>query len=91
MPYIKKEDRAVYQDSINRLAEAVPDDRTARPGHMNYIVSLLIERVYGPQMRYCDHNEVLGFLEGIKAEFYRRKTAPYEDEKIVSEGDLTDL
>ncbi|MCB0346793.1 MAG: hypothetical protein KDD66_16875 [Bdellovibrionales bacterium] len=91
MPYIKKEERKVYQEAINALAEAVPRDRTARPGHMNYIVSLLIERVYGEQMRYCDHNEVLGFLEGVQLEFYRRKTAPYEDEKIISEGDLNDL
>ena len=55
------------------------------------MISLLIDKVYGADMRYADHNEVMGVLTGVGAEFYRRKTAPYEDEKITSDGDLTDL
>jgi hypothetical protein len=47
--------------------------------------------VYGSQLRYADHNEVMGVLNCIALEFYRRKTAPYEDVKIAEEGDLTDL
>lgn len=91
MPYIKKKDRVQYQDAINELARMVPSDRELRPGHMNYIVSRLVQVVYGDKMRYCDHNEVMGFLAGVQAEFYRRFTAPYEDEKIKSEGDLHEL
>ena len=91
MPYIKREERKQYQKLVDDIASLVPQDRTARPGHMNYLVSLLIERVYGTSMRYADHNEVLGFLSGISLEFYRRKTAPYEDVKIREEGDLTDV
>lgn len=91
MPYIGRKDRKQYQDLLNALAEIVPKDRMQRPGHMNYIVSLLIEKVYGTELRYSDHNEVIGFLNCIALEFYRRKTAPYEDLKIKEEGDLTDL
>jgi len=91
MPYIDRKSRAPYQPVIDELAKLVPEDRTARPGHMNYIVSLLIDRVYGDEMRYADHNEVIGVLNCIALELYRRKTAPYEDEKIVEQGDLTDL
>ena len=91
MPYINREDRAKYQTILNELASLIPQDRMQRPGHINYIVSLLIEKVYGRQMRYADHNEVVGVLNCISDEFYRRKTAPYEDEKIETEGDLTDL
>ncbi len=91
MPYIGRKDRKQYQDVLNSLAELIPKDRTIRPGHMNYVVSLLIEKVYGSTMRYADHNEVVGVLNCIAAEFYRRKTSPYEDQKIAEEGDLTDL
>jgi hypothetical protein len=91
MPYISRKDRKQYQEVLNSLAEIIPKDRMLRPGHMNYIVSLLIEKVYGSEMRYADHNEVMGFLTCIAQEFYRRKTSPYEDIKITEEGDLTDL
>ena len=90
MPYIARKDRAQYQTAIDELAKLVPPDRMARPGHMNYIMSLLIQRVYGGSMRYADHNEVIGLLNCVQQEFYRRFTAPYEDEKIEQEGDLTE-
>lgn len=88
MPYIPTKDRGQYQNAINELAALIPEDRMARPGHMNYIISLLIERVYGQSLRYADHNEVVGMLNCVAEEFYRRKTAPYEDIKIESDGDL---
>ena len=91
MPYIARKDRAQYQEILSSLADMIPQDRMQRPGHINYIVSLLIEKVYGKELRYADHNEVVGVLNCIALEFYRRKTAPYEDLKIVEEGDLTDL
>ncbi len=91
MPYIARTDRARYQSAIEELARLVPQDRMTRPGHMNYIISLLINRVYGESMRYADHNEVVGLLNCVQQEFYRRFTAPYEDEKIDQEGDLTEL
>jgi hypothetical protein len=91
MPYIGRKDRHQYQEILNSLAALVPQDRMQRPGHINYIVSLLLEKVYGKELRYADHNEVIGVLNCIALEFYRRKTAPYEDVKIKEEGDLTDL
>ena len=91
MPYIKREERQQYQELLTELARKVPTDRMSRPGHMNYIISLLIDKVYGHEMRYSDHNEALGMLTGVQLELYRTKTAPYEDEKIETEGDLTDL
>ncbi len=91
MPYIGKKDRQPYQAVLTELASLIPQDRMARPGHINYVVSLLLEKVYGKDLRYADHNEVVGVLTCIADEFYRRKTAPYEDIKIKEEGDLTDL
>jgi hypothetical protein len=91
MPYIAKEDRPQYQDLLIELSKIVPQDRTKRCGHMNYIISLLLEKVYGKTMKYCDYNEICGLLSCVKDELYRRKTGPYEDEAIEKNGDLSEL
>lgn len=88
MPYIALEERTQYQDLLNGIASLVPKDKSKRAGHMNYIVSSLIDRVYGDEMRYSDHNEAIGMLECAKMEIYRRKTAPYEDKAVEKNGDL---
>ncbi len=88
MPYIPQADRGAYRAIVDELAGLIPEDRAKRPGHINYIVSLLLEKVYGDQMRYSDHNEAVGVLSCIQLELYRRKTAPYEDIKIKEDGDL---
>jgi len=88
MPYIAQSERSQYRDLIEQLALLVPLDSKKRPGHINYIVSLLIEKIYGEDKRYADHNEIIGVLQCISYEFYRRKTGPYEDLKIEHEGDL---
>lgn len=91
MPYINRNERQQYQEILSRLAALIPADRAKRPGHMNYAISLLINKVYGPALRYADHNEVVGLLNCVQQEFYRRFTAPYEDLKIEEQGDLQDL
>jgi hypothetical protein len=91
MPYINRADRRKYQTLLAELAALIPADAKERPGNMNYVISLLINKVYGEKMRYADHNEVMGVLAGVSQEFYRRFTAPYEDQKIKEQGDLTEL
>ena len=91
MPYIKRSERASYQGVLSELASLIPAERERRAGHLNYVISLLLEKVYGAEKRYVDHNEIMGLLSCVQREFYRRFTAPYEDKKIREEGDLTDL
>lgn len=91
MPYISKEDRPQYQKLLTELSKIVPKDVTKRCGHMNYLISLLIEKVYGEKLRYYEYNEISGLLGCIKDEIYRRKTGPYEDEAIEKNGDLSEL
>jgi len=80
MPYIKKEDRKIWED----MALALP--KTA--GELNYVLTK-IALVYLPDVpRYNDYNEVIGVLECMKQEFYRRAVAPYEDKKIKENGDV---
>ena len=41
---------------------------------------------HGPH--YQTINDILGALEGAKMEFYRRVAVPYEQEKILDNGDV---
>lgn len=97
MPYIKKEDRKEFDASINALADAIAKknhDNCSLPcGDLNYSITRLIHRVLdNPQfdirVGYADYNEMIGMLECAKLELYRRKVAPYEDEKIKENGDV---
>lgn len=88
MPYIPKSDRKQYVSLIEELAALVPQDRAKRAGHLNFIITKLLHTACGNEMRYSDHNEAIGVLECAKLELYRRRTAPYEDQKIKEEGDV---
>ena len=65
------------------------DPRPEDPGELNYIITLIckdyIDR-YGEC--YRTFNDIMGVLEGVKLEMYRRKTGPYEDRKIKQNGDV---
>jgi hypothetical protein len=77
MPYIKKEDR--------ERARLYP--RSA--GELNYAVTILIKSYIKHNcLSYQTINDILGALEGAKAEFYRRVAVPYEDMKISTNGDV---
>ena len=73
---------------IKDLSMRIAAIHTERPGDMNYAVSQLIRQVYGEKLKYHECNEIIGVLECIKAEFYRVRVGPYEDKKIVDNGDL---
>ena len=67
------------------------------PGELNHqltrdITSYLTRKVgrtpHQLEPNYTDWNEVLGVLTAIIQEVYRRKIAPYEDEKKEEHGDV---
>lgn len=79
MPYIDEESRAL-------LAEGT---KPATPGELNYVVTLVITEYLRTCGRsYQTINDILGALDGASKEFYRRVAAPYEDTKIVLNGDV---
>ncbi len=83
MPYIRSDYRRVY----DKLIDSIPigDDI----GCMNYVITRLINRCVDEwNESYDTMNEVMGLLECVKAEFYRRRVAPYEDKKILEHGDV---
>lgn len=64
-------------------------------GELNYVITREVTRYLERErlqslvgINYQILNDTLGALEGAKQEFYRRVVAPYEDEKIVENGDV---
>ena len=87
MPYIKQEDRKRYDEAINELTEAM-GGAFGRAGHLNYIISRLTWAFLGKKPNYARHNEAVGVLTCASFELYRRRVAPYENEKVGENGDL---
>ena len=83
MPYITKEDRVKFEETLNNLE--VP--KVA--GELNYLFTCIIKQYLEQKgVSYTNMNEVVGVLECAKLELYRRMTAPYEDKKIKENGDV---
>jgi hypothetical protein len=58
-------------------------------GDLNYALTLVVRsylKSHGTS--YQTINDIVGALEGCKVEFQRRVVAPYEDLKIVENGDV---
>lgn len=83
MPYIKEEDRKIFDDGIKALGL-----RINKPGELNYVISSLCHYYLKGDVCYSKINETIGVLECAKLEAYRRIAAPYEDHKVVENGDL---
>lgn len=80
MPYIKQSDR-VEISSGTRLANT--------PGELNFrLTSIATSYLTARGQSYSTFNEVIGALECAKLEMYRRMVAPYEDRKMIENGDV---
>jgi hypothetical protein len=56
-------------------------------GDINYCVSRLVSRIMG-DISYGKIAIITGVLENINQEFYRRMASPYENKKILENGDI---
>lgn len=84
MPYINKVDRKRFDFYIDAL-----NTNIITPGEFNYCVSRLAwDMIKRLGSNYAAHNTVIGALECVKLEIYRRLTAPYEDNAISKNGDI---
>jgi len=78
MPYISVEDRSSLK---SREPQTV--------GELNYtITNLLISYIQRNKLNYETINALVGVLECAKLEMYRRLAVPYENEKIIQNGDV---
>lgn len=58
-------------------------------GDLNYLFTRLAWDYFRMNgSNYQTINDVVGALEGAKLEFYRRVAAPYEDKKMIENGDI---
>lgn len=94
MPYIDETSRKVLDRYIDDLADVITnyseldnDHIVVVLGDLNYCVSRLFGKVMG-DTSYAKVAMLTGVLENIKQEFYRRVAVPYEEEKIVQNGDI---
>lgn len=78
MPYIVQEAR----DEID--AGKPP----AVPGELNYLITKAVLQYIGATPSYARYNDVIGVLEAVKLELYRRWVGPYEDRKREENGDI---
>ena len=79
MPYIDPTKRGI--------ACVIPKDA----GELNFAFTWAIGYYLESQgLCYQTINDIVGALEGAKAEFQRRVVAPYEDRKRIENGDVYD-
>ena len=92
MPYISPEKREeidfVVKDNGPKLKSRrhVSFYEPEEPGELNYVITRLIDNYCID--RYINFNAIVGVLECVKQEFYRRKVAPLEDQKKYDHGDV---
>lgn len=80
LPYIKDYKRSDLADRTT-----LPTD----PGELNYVLTHTCNAYLEMTgTNYSQINEVIGALECAKLEFYRRIAVPYEDKKLIENGDV---
>ena len=85
MPYIKKEDQKKFTDLLKQVDEFFKDNDLS-PGELNYFLSRILILYYKNYSKYNGLsyallNSIIGVIENVKLEFYRRVITPYEDKK----------
>ena len=88
MPYIKASKREALDDIVETIHH-LPNNVQLKAGDLNYLITILCKSVLDfDGWNYTNINSVVGVLECVKLELYRRKAGPYEDEKAQENGDL---
>lgn len=87
MPYINRIARRKYDQTINDLLDILRANHVT-PGDINYVFSSIVWRLFDSNKSYTTGNELIGVLECVKQEFYRKKLAIYEDIKEKENGSL---
>jgi hypothetical protein len=86
MPYIPQENRPKFDDLLDQALNKIENH-----GELNYVISTMAwEYVLGRKLSYTEMQHVIGTLECVKQEMYRRMLSPYEDKKIEENGDILD-
>ena len=85
MPYIKPESRDKFSKTLSAFYNT-KDGLTT--GDLNFLLSSMMSMLVSDSVTYTKINNLIGVLECVKLELYRRIATPYEDEKIDENGDV---
>jgi hypothetical protein len=85
VPYIEKRRREAIEEQVFLGTYPVLENA----GELNFFISIvLINYINDNGLRYQTLNDIVGALEGAKAEIQRKVVGPYEDQKASDNGDL---
>ena len=84
MPYIKGQDKRKELDKITKRILQIGMIN----GNLNYLLFKLCKEYMKEGESYNAYKNYIGEIEMAKKEIYRRLVAPYEDLKIVENGDV---
>lgn len=94
MPYITQQDRDRLDDKENlscnlySVADIVVKE-SKLDGVLNYcITKMLLSIVKSKGESYSLYNTLIGVLECVKHELYRKQVSLYEDKKIKENGEI---
>ena len=91
MPYINPDLRKPLDASIRQLRAKLylhAEGTEQEAGVLNYTITSLLDPWLCDGVTYRDVNMLVGVLECVKMELYRRAAAPYEDKKLQENGDV---
>lgn len=85
MPYIPQENREKLNTCIEYLSDKLLDGYTV--GNVNYSISYLMKSLLdGIGVNYTNINSLIGMLECVKQELYRKVASNFEDLKEEENG-----
>ena len=87
MPYIKKERRGKDPENVGELNYKITKEIMKYLSLLNFRKAIESKKLI-VQNNYADYNEVIGVLECVKQELYRRLITSYEDKKKEENGDV---
>lgn len=99
MPYIVQTQRDLIDKEITELVAKIESltcaldfSEPSLKGVLNYTLTRIFLGIYNNpknrKLNYSRINDIVGILECVKLEFYRRPAAGYEDNKISENGDV---
>lgn len=84
MPYIKDEEKKKFTKFINNLTTYINSK-----GDLNYVICEIVGRIINQTgVNYTNMSEKIDAVHDAEAELRRRLLDPYEDKKIIENGDV---
>lgn len=90
MPYIEQDRRKELDSYVDLLVSALEGPMVGlySAGEINYAITRMLYKIWTAGPSYTTAAQLVGILETLKLEFYRRVVVPYEDAKREENGDV---